>query len=286
MTNWENDRQLIIETYYNCINSNNQELFTRIGQHPEQIRRIYPIIKFIDDRLSTVWYLTTGDRLWDADIIDRSVLEVLIKLMFIVNAPDENEQTIRLREYWNDLWEISCLKHSEQSKKQILHFKDAVSQFAHLPLILNEEEEIKLRQKWSKKERQRVEQKWSFSEMLISLSGNYKGQPFEMLKGLAHEYRMCSHISHGDETGIGIIEERKSRSEKQMNDVHRAHFLKLLSNCLAYMSFTSITVMDFLKLDKGFFFKNFEGINSIKDIEKRYQLEVFNDPLYDKYKSQ
>lgn len=281
---WEKDRQLIVKTYYECIDRNNQELFSRLDKHIEKSKRIYSLVKYIDERLSTVWFLTLNDKLWDADIIDRSVLEALMKLMFIVNAPDETEQNKRFQEFWNDLWEISCLKHSEQSKKQLTHYKDEVSQLAHLPLPLSEEEENILRTKWTKKERQKVEQKWSFSEILFSMARNYKGQPFEMFLGLTHEYRMCSHVAHGDETGIGIIEERKSRPTKQRNDVHIGHFLKLLSNCISYASFTAIIAMDFLQLEKNYFFENFKTLEPIKELERKYQLEVFNDPDYDKYK--
>jgi hypothetical protein len=283
--NWTTDRDVIVKAYYDCINKINEELFLRLDSNIETAKPIYPLVRFIDDRLSTVWFLTLNDKLWDADIIDRSVLEVLLKLMFIANTTDDNERKIRLREYWNDLWEINCIKHSEQSKKQLIHYKDQVSQLAHFPLILTEEENQKLKQKWSKKARQKVEQKWSFSEILSSLSKNYNGQPFEMMIGLAHEYRMCSHVAHGDETGINIIEERKARKEKQRNDVHVGHFLKLLSNCLAYAAATSFAVMDYLNLDKMFFVENFMSINSIQELERKYQLEVFNDPDYDKYKN-
>ncbi|MEZ4935074.1 MAG: hypothetical protein R2788_23445 [Saprospiraceae bacterium] len=245
--NWEKDKHTIVSTYYHCIDINNKELFDRLEKHYEKCNRLYPIIRFISERLSTVWFLTLHDKLWDADIIDRSVLEVIIKLTFILKSPDKNEFETRLNEYWNDLWEISSLKHSDQAKKQLTYFKDRHSQLAYIPLLLSEEEEMKLREKWNRKDRNRLTQKWSFSEMLFSLMKDYDGQPFDMLIGLAHEYRMCSHIAHGDESGIGMIDERKSRKEDEREAVHRGHFIKLLSNCLAYSSWVSLNVMNYLK---------------------------------------
>ncbi|HVT83994.1 MAG TPA: DUF5677 domain-containing protein [Chitinophagaceae bacterium] len=280
---WKIDKPVIVEAYYNCINANNRELFLRLNNNISKAKKIYPFVSFIEERLSAVWLLALNDKLWDAEIIDRSVLEVLMKFMFIVNAPDESEQEVRFREYWDDLFEISCIKHSEQSKKQLQHYTDEVSQLAHSPIVLNEEHENLLKQKWKRKDRKNLEQKWSFSEILFSLAKNYKGQPFEMMIGLAHEYRMCSHIAHGDETGIGIIEERKSRSEKQRKDVHIGHFIKLLSNCLSYATATSYAAMDFLNLDINYFMDNLKKIQNIKDVENKYQLEVFNDPLYEKF---
>jgi hypothetical protein len=282
--NWEEDKLTIVKQYFECIEVNNRELFSRLDKDISKSKSIYQLVKFIDDRLSAVWFLTINDKLWDADIIDRSVLEALIKLNFIVYAPTDEEKQKRLNEFWNDLWEINSLKHSEHSKKHLNHFPDKLSQLAHLSVILTDKEEEELKNKWNRKDRKALEQKWSFSEILFSLIKDYKGQTFEMMIGLAHEYRMCSHIAHGDETGIGIITERKSRPENERQIVHRGHFIKLLSNCLAYASWTSIVAMDFLNADKTFFFNNHSRIERIKDLEKFYHEEVFNDPDYDKYK--
>lgn len=281
---WEKDKLTIVNQYYECIEANNRELFSRLDNDISKSKSIYQLVKFIDDRLSAVWFLTINDKLWDADIIDRSVLEALMKLNFIVYAPTDEEKKKRLNEFWNDLWEINSLKHSEHSKKHLKHFPDKLSQLAHLSVILTDKEEEELKSKWNRKDRKALEQKWSFSEILFSLIKDYKGQTFEMMIGLAHEYRMCSHIAHGDETGINIIAERKSRPDDQRQIVNRGHFIKLLSNCLAYASWTSIVAMDFLKADKIFFFNNHSRIEQVKDLEKYYHEEVFNDPDYDKYK--
>lgn len=282
--NWEEDKLTIVKQYYECIDVNNRELFSRLDMEISKSKDIHQLVNFIIDRLSTVWFLTMNDMLWDADIIDRSVLESFIKLNFIVYAPTDEEKQKRLNEFWNDLLEINSLKHSEHSKKHLKHFHDNLSQLAHLSLILSDKEEEELKKKWSGKDRKALEQKWSFSEILLNLIKDYKGHPFEMMIGLAHEYRMCSHIAHGDETGIKIIAERMSRTAEQRHIVHRGHFIKLLSNCLAYASWTSIIAMDFLKSDKSFFFNNHSKIELIKELEKYYQEEVFDDPDYDKYK--
>lgn len=83
--NWEEDRTLIVKTYYECVN-NNQELCSILKNNTVRCQQFSPIAIFILDRLSAVWYLTINNMLWDADIIDRSVLESLIKLMFMLEA--------------------------------------------------------------------------------------------------------------------------------------------------------------------------------------------------------
>jgi hypothetical protein len=87
---WERDKHLIANAYYDCIKCNNDQLFSVLSRFDSEAKRIRPIIKFIDDRLSCVWFLANNDKLWDADIINRSALEALLKLMFFTNVPDEN----------------------------------------------------------------------------------------------------------------------------------------------------------------------------------------------------
>ena len=283
--NWLEDKNIIVSTYFNCLDKSNQKLFLILKENRERSKDIYPLVRYIADRVATVWFLTLNDKLWDADIIDRSVLENLVKLLFIVNSPTKVEQENRIDEFWNKLWEISSLKHSQHSREMVEQFKEKSAQLAHKAIILSEEQEEKLKIKWNRKDRKKLAQKWSFSEIVKDLIKNYDGQYFEMLTGLFHEYRMCSHIAHGDETGIGIIEERKSRNQKEREIVHRGHFLKLISNCLAYTSWTAITCMKFLGKDKKQFFDIHNEIEKIKHLEKIYHEEVFNDPDYDKFKS-
>ena len=83
--NWEEDKPKIVDLYYDCIEANNRELFSRLDKNYPKSIVIYPFVKFITDRLAAVWLLALSDMVWDADIINRSVLESLLKLIFIVN---------------------------------------------------------------------------------------------------------------------------------------------------------------------------------------------------------
>jgi hypothetical protein len=282
--NWEEDKNEIIPLYYDCIQKNNAELFSILISHSTKVVDIYPLAKFIIERLNTVWFLTLQDMVWDAEIIARTALESLMKFTFIATATDDSEYKIRLNEFWKDLGEINQLKQSEDSKKYLSHFMDNLSQFAHLGLVLSQSDEAKLRIKWNRKDRKMLECKWSFSEILFSLTENPKEPDFEMKVSLAYEYRMGSHVAHGDETGIGIISERASRSNEDKKVAHTAHVLKLMNTCLSYSSFLSITAMEFLKEDGSFFINNCARIEEITDLAKNYHQEVFNDPIYNKYK--
>lgn len=168
--NWNKDKQLITEIYFENININNIELFGIIKEHFDEINQVFPLINFIISRLETVTVLTTSDRLWDAEIVLRSALEMFVKFMFITTAKGE-EMEQRINEYWNLLSEMSSIKQSKQAKMNLEFFGESeIHRLAYSPLILSENLEQELRKKWSKQDRQRLEQKWSFSEIVLSIS--------------------------------------------------------------------------------------------------------------------
>lgn len=284
---WEEDKEIITQGYFQAININNIHLFGIIKENLSPLRPIMPLIEFIITRLETVTTLTIDHRVWDAEIVLRSALETFIKLLFITTA-DEDEQVKRIKQFWEDLAEINAIKQSEQAKRNLKQFGNIeIHRLAYSPMILSEQEEERLRSKWPKSKRQKVEQKWSFSEMILSISKNYHGKPFDTIIALSHSYRMSSHVMHGDETGILIIKERENRNDEDYEVAMRGHFLRLLSDCFIYCAFLAIETMSFLKLEKNkeFFFKNQKSLEEIERIAQKYHGKVFNDSDYDKYRN-
>jgi len=284
---WERDKDIITQRYFQAINVNNIELFGIIKENLSELQSILPLIEFVISRLESVTTLAVDNRIWDAEIILRSALETFTKFLFITTA-DKEEQTIRINEYWNSLAEINSIKQSAQAKRNLEHLGDSkIHRLAYLPMILPADEEAELREKWTKSERQKVEQKWSFTEMIFSISKSYRGKPFEMIVALTHSYRMSSHVMHGDETGISIIKERESRSKEDYEIAMNGHFLRLLSDSFIYCAFIAIETMDFLNLkeNKTFFLENQKSLYDIQELIKKYQGKVFEDPDYDKYKT-
>jgi len=281
---WLDDKRLITETYLEVINLNNLELFGRIKPRLEKAEPILPLIKFIIDRLEAVMTLIVENRTWDADIILRPALEALIKLLFITTA-EGNEQSNRINEFWNLLAEINSLKQSEQAKKNLVHMGESETHYlAYLPLVLSEERENEIRAKWPKAERQKLEQKWSFTEMINTLAKNYRGNPMGVFVTLLHSYRMSSHITHGDETGILIINERDSRLLADKELAYFTHYLRLLSDICSFCYLTAIETMIFLGLEIDFFVKNQEKLRFIEPLTSKYHSDLFKDKDYDKYR--
>lgn len=284
---WEEDKTTITKKYTELLNSSNIMLFGIIRNHLEATKMVFPIITFILERIDTVIELVERYKIWDAEIVLRSAIETFTKFMYIATASKEEKEQ-RIDEFWNSLAEINSLKMSEQAKKNLKIFGNSeIHRIAYLPLILPDKIEAELREKWPRKKRQEVEKRWSFTEIINEIALKNQGTPLENITALSHGYRMSSHVTHGDETGIQIINERDSQPEEDRNKAYRGHFLRLFSDCFAFTIQIGILTMTYLDLqdEKIHFVNIMEQINDIKDLEAKYKDKIFEESYYDKYRS-
>ncbi len=283
---WEEDKIAIEEKYLELLNGSNILLFGIVKDHLVAAQPIIPIVTFIMQRLETVVELTSSYRIWDAEIVLRSAMETFVKLLYITTASDD-DRSKRLDEFWISLAEINSIKMSEQAKKNLKIFGESeVHRVAYMPLLLPEHLEVELSEKWPRKKRQEVEKRWSFTEIINYIASERKGTPWENITALSHGYRMSSHVAHGDEIGIQIIEERNSRSDEERNKSDRSHYLRLLSDCLVFTTQTGAMTMLYLELDNDqhLFFDIMKDIQSIEELEAKYKDKIFEESYYDKYR--
>lgn len=278
------DKKKISNAIIEKINLCNIELFAVIKDKLNEIREIYPLVEFVISRLSTVTDLAINEQMWDAEIIYRAALEGAIKLVFITTA-DEQEKNIRIREYWTDLSEINSIKISEQAKKSIKARGMAdPSILIFKPLVLDESQEAVLRSKWPRPKRHQLEQKWSFSEMIASISSGQEGQTFDGIVGLLHSYRMASHISHADETGVSIIMEREQRTADEKEIVKMAHFTRLLVDPFYLCLMLGLQICQFAKVNPTFFVNLSKFDDSTNELISKYLTLLKEDKVYDRYR--
>ena len=282
--NWEHHKPIITEAYFTAINSNNIELFKIIKENRSTLEQVFPLIKYIIERVNAISVLTANELLWDAEIVGRSAIETIVKYAFIVEA-DESERPTLLNEFWNELSEIYTVKLSEQAKKNLKHTNESeIHRLAYNPLIISESEQERLRTKWTKSSRTKIEQKWSFTGIINFLAKKNKGTPLECIEFLTHSYRISSHVTHGDETGINLIMERESREESERNAVHNAHYLRLLSDCFSYCLMTALYTTQYLKIDPIYFLDLSNSLKEFVPLIEQYHKVPFEDKIYDKYK--
>lgn len=282
--NWEKDKAIITGEYIAAMNVCNLKLFELIGCNFEKIQESFPLIEYVIERMNAVIVLTQQDMLWDADVLVRSALETLVKFALIAEA-EEEERSQLLHEFWYDLTEIYTIKLSDQAKKNLARTGDSeIHRLAYTPQVLSDEEEIKLRAKWSKASRTQLEQKWSFGGIVATLSKKNKGTPMEAIDFMTHTYRMSSHIAHGDEMGINLIRERKSRTPQDKADITIAHYLRLMSDGFNYCFLTSLYTCQYLNMDPKFFLELSQTLKKYDSAINEYHMVPFKDKIYDKYR--
>jgi len=206
---------------------------------------ITSFLRFIYERQETLLLLTETGRYWDAQIIARPINEALAKLLFISSAKGKERET-RIREYWHDLSEVNALRQSDMAKRLATDAKTEALRRPYLPMILSEEAEATLRAKWTKQKRKRLEQKWSYSEITSWLNERLKSRGPEILSPFSHHYKMSSHLMHADETGLGVMEERASRSPAEVSIAETAHLAMHASDAAIYFYIAAFGILEAL----------------------------------------
>jgi hypothetical protein len=247
--------------------------------HPDFINFTHAQLYFIADRSQSLIVLIQAVRLWDAEIIMRSIMEATIRVLYVCYS-SESERTQRINEFWNDLAEINELKRSERAKTILQHFgQKQGNEVAIKPLILSADKEKELRDKWPKKRRQALEQKWSFSEILFFLEKSMdadKGGAF--IRSTLHNYGFSSHLIHADESGLSLLWDRNHRPDEEREKLAIAHMCRMLGDSLSYLFLVWNALVEALKLDKN-------------DLETTYQeaqrlFQQFNIGAKDFYRTQ
>ncbi|MBH1959616.1 MAG: hypothetical protein I8H68_05860 [Flavobacteriia bacterium] len=286
MDDWIQDKEVITETYLEIINAINYHFLFIVKENFDRLKMVFPLAEFIMERFETVITLCINGLLWDCEIILRSTQETFVKYLYMLDG-EQPDVDIKIDEYWKSLAEIQSLKMSSQAKLNLELLDDNdFSKIAFLPLVLSEEEEKRLKLKWPKKERSKLEQKWSFSQMVLELSANKNNIMRDYIMLLTFNYRMGSHIIHGDETGIGIINERRNREAEENLKAEQGHYLRILSDVLSYNTLLSVQTMAFLKLEKESdnITEYQRKIHEIDNLISKYEGRVFEDSDYNQYR--
>jgi Family of unknown function (DUF5677) len=186
------------------------------------------LFHYMFSRNQTVSFLISYGYSWDAEIILRSFYEVAAKILLLCLS-EENEKPILVDEFWDGLGRINERKRARKAKFVGQQFeKDSIS--ASIFSMLQDGRIFDL-QSGSKTERKRLEQKWSFSEMIAQLSKLLSnGKTLEEIISLLHTYGMASHLIHGDQTAIELIYDRETRSLEERKVLEAAHVARIMTD--------------------------------------------------------
>jgi hypothetical protein len=169
-------------------------------------------------------------RLWDADVLVRSVVEGTLKFVFLTFG-SLSERRVKLCEFDDDFAAIGQIRRHQRLKDflSVVENPDADEWRPFRDLLLSEKQLDELQKKYPKASRQKLNQKWSFAEICLALRRS--GQPgYEHLGHMLYNYGMSSHIAHQDIDGIGMVWDRNKRNAARRTAVELAHGGRLIGD--------------------------------------------------------
>lgn len=193
---------------------------------------------FIDCHLSSesVLLLVHAQKEWDADLVSRSIMEGSLKFTFMLGGTPE-EVKAKVEEFWHLLPQFSAVKRSERARHFLEEIDDPHNpQWKPIHELIMDTEDIKcFREKYPRKQRQMLEEKWSFSGICkaFAQSGD---EGLRKFVHLAHGYGMSSHLLHKDADGVAMVWERYRRQPDRQAAVKLAHASRVVSDVCSFAS--------------------------------------------------
>jgi hypothetical protein len=191
---------------------------------------------FIDCHLSSesALILLKEGKEWDADLVGRAVMEGSMKFAYMLHGSHEEIQE-KVREYWDVLPLFSVIRHGEHARSFLAEVPDpeAIEWMPLYEILVEPDAVSAIRSRYSKRDRQIVEERWSFSGICKTFAST--GDPgMRLLAGLAHGYSMSSHLVHKDADGVGMVWERYGREPHRRMAVSIAHSARVISDACSF----------------------------------------------------
>lgn len=209
---------------------------------PELSRFASSHFDYCIDRSNAIYLLLHQRAYWDAEIVMRPLIECTVRMCYVCYAPSDAIPNL-IEEYARSLYEVNRLEQSERAKKSQTQAHAAKRGGVPYdnPIILSSDAEEYLRSRWPKAKRQALKQKWSFSEMIKQLDQWTKPRfRTDIFSSFIHSYGISSHLIHADESGMGVVANRKAKPEDEQNMMEIAHLHKLLDLTLSSSMLTTI----------------------------------------------
>lgn len=149
----------------------------------------------------SIMQLLLCERLHDADVLFRTVMEGTIKYCYLMEGTNE-ERKIKYDEYKVNLTEIDKISDHKKAVEtiKILNKYSDNSTIPFESYLLPDSILDKLEKKYPKKIKDKVKRKWSYRSMLESIARD--NAAYELLLGTLSTYSLTSHLCHFDWVGL------------------------------------------------------------------------------------
>ena len=245
---------------------------------------VQSIFRFVVDRQQAIILLIKSNAPWDSEILLRSAMEGVVRILFLCYC-NADERSVRISEYWQGLAQDNSVRQSRKAQICINSRRNVPNSNlgnAEVDVFVGiKQASSKFSQRTeekSRKERQIISQKWSFTNIVTELdkflSNKFNNAP--LFEALLHNYGMSSHLIHVDESGIGLTEERFSRPIDEHEKLHIAHVCRLLSDLLSYFGLVAFALCDVTQIKRNLLETAVRKHDILTD-----QFKVFQCSFYD-----
>lgn len=201
------------------------------------------LFAYMSERSQAVSYLVSSGYAWDAEIVLRPLCEVNARIWLICLAPNEQAREALVMEFWGEHAEMHNRKRAGRAAvaAAIARSKDAKSDDMILS-ALADGRSFKFGQA-DKATRKKVEQKWSFTEIVRFLEKNAPDD-FDMsaIVGMLHMYGLASHLIHADAAALDLIADRKLRGSDELAILSAAHLCRIFSDQASLWLFSTLAL--------------------------------------------
>lgn len=216
--------------------------------NPEQSSLIGHLSTACLSSTAAVLLLLENDRVWEAEIPLRSVVEGSLKFAYLLQSRETFAS--RYYEYVDALPDIAILRSHERAEVLIASSPDPNSpQLQPFRKLLVSQDRIEaLRKQYPRRDRGILEQSWSATGIIQSLSQS-PGKVAELFNTLLYGYWSASQIAHVTYEGIMMPVERRLREPPRERAVENAHVARILSDCYSYAVIRLHSGLEFVGAD-------------------------------------
>ena len=232
--------------------------------HPEDpvdhtLRRLF---SYLSERSQTVSYLVSSGFVWDGEIVLRSFYEANAKIWFICFR-EAGDRKALVDEFWGAFSVAHNRKQATRARAPVDLFRSVNRPNDEAILSALTSENLFNFGTDAKETRKRLEQKWSFSEILKYLAANSPaGFEMKYIEALSHSYGIASHLIHADEAALDLMLDRKLRPPDELAALAKAHVCRIFSDQVSLWMLSAIAL--------AFRFGRQQRIS--KDLESKFEL--------------
>lgn len=178
-------------------------------------------------------FLVAGYRLWDAEILYRSVLEGTFRFAFLC-CGNEAERDRRFMEFTEALPDVARLKRDDRAR-QVLSTREDPSTEEDRPyrdLLLSPAEAAELKEKYPSAERRTLNNRWGFVSIAEQLCKD--DPPVKLANGMLHAFMMSSHAAHKDIESLRMVWDREGREKARKDALELAHAARVLQELIQF----------------------------------------------------